>query len=117
MIGALIYVDGAKSAGGTSYYPDMDIWSQLDPDKHYADIYNRYAHITYTLTEDNQTSFKLLYPDSIQVDLNLNDLKKLNVKYLISSDELKLNENSSFSYHMLYPKGNSGYYIYQISFS
>ena len=40
-----------------------------------------------TLTTD-KTKFQLITPDSIQIQLNVNDLKKWHVKYLVTNEDI-----------------------------
>ena len=64
---------------------------------------------------NDKTSYQLSAPDSIVVNMNVNDLKKWNVKYLLSavdiSDQLKSGE---FKFNII--KGDSKYSIYKLDY-
>jgi len=53
----------------------------------YRKIYNRYAHINFKIIEE-ETEVKLLYADNIVIRLNYKDLEKLNIKYVLSKEDL-----------------------------
>ena len=78
---------GVSSLTATNVYPNISQWTILDPESTQKDIYNRYAHIGITLVNE-PTSFVLKGMDEFNVNLNLNDLNKLNIKYLISHRDL-----------------------------
>lgn len=52
------------------------------------EIYNRYAHIMVELTND-ESDVELLTLDSIKLYINLEDLKVMNVKYILTSEEIE----------------------------
>lgn len=79
---------GAKTINSVNTYPDLDKWQKLDPDNKYYDIYNRYAHIFIDLQKDNDTSFELDRVDVFTVHLNVDDLERLNVNYIATSQNL-----------------------------
>lgn len=85
---------GARTVSATNFYPDYKKWKLIDPDKKNDDYYNRYANMTFNLTNDN-TSFELIALDNIKVNLNYNDLEKLKIKYVFSLDELEDEFNSN----------------------
>ena len=84
----LTLLAGASTINSTNVYPAMERWNQLDPSGKYEDVYNRYAHILINLQE-GETEFSLLYPDSFQVSVNTEDMKTLNVSYILSQNELE----------------------------
>ena len=88
----------------------MEFWEKLDPLKKNEEVYNRYAHICITLTEE-ETEAELVNTDYIQLDLNYEDLSKFDVEYILSVDELKsADENGLQNAYSEY-----GMYIYKIS--
>ena len=91
-----IAMAGVKTINVTNTYPDLKKWHKIDPDKKYEDVYNRYAHITmnYVIEEPNE-KFILVQPDLFIVNVTAEDLKKLNVKYVFTKNNL--DENSIFS--------------------
>lgn len=105
--------NGAKIINSVNFYPQMELWKKIDTNAKYEYIYNRFAHITIDLT-NNETNFELLQPDSIKINLNINDLKLLNVNYIISSDKNISNlSNNNVQFKKLYDEDGS--YIYKVS--
>ena len=105
---------GAPTINSTNVYPDIDRWHLLDPDGQYEDVYNRYAHIEISLTEED-TAFELLNPDLFFINLNYGDLSKLNVKYILTSKDYDHFENVHFR---LTKKAESGEFrIYEVTYT
>lgn len=75
---------GAPTINSTNVYPDLERWHNLDPERKYEDVYNRYAQIAVELSED-KTRFGLIQADSFLLTLNYEDLKKLEVKYILTA--------------------------------
>jgi hypothetical protein len=111
--GAFLYANGAKSLGGVNFYPDMAKWKILDPNGTYSKIYNRYAHISFYLTNGN-TRFVLEMADSIGVYLNMADLKKLNVGYILSQQDLSKWSSKNVLLLNMYPNDKSILHIYKV---
>lgn len=114
-IGALIYANGANSLGGVNSYPDIGKWSVLDSTGKYVDVYNRSAHITFEIV-DVPSNFVLQFADSFLVDINVNDIKKYNTKYIVSNENLEQFNNSTITFVKLYPATPEGYAIYSIEY-
>ena len=96
---------GAAVINSTNTYPDLDRWALIDREGIYYEIYNRYAHITVEIGENEK--FELLNLDSFKVYLDYEDLKLLEVSYIMSPDELDESTYEKLFY------GN-GYYIYAV---
>ena len=104
---------GAPTINSTNVYPDLERWHQLDPDGQYESVYNRYAHINVTLT-DEETRFDLLQADQFLLTLSFKDMEKLNVGYVLSAQDYSTLENI---YVDLIPIAHErGYYIYKLSY-
>ncbi|HSX14779.1 MAG TPA: hypothetical protein VLE72_02615 [Candidatus Saccharimonadales bacterium] len=58
---------GKSSLTGVNYYPQLDLWHELDPDRAYSDIYNRYAHVYFTLSDGASATFNLHGTDNFSV--------------------------------------------------
>jgi hypothetical protein len=84
-LGNFLVALGVKTFNSVHYYPDLKMWELLDPGEKYYPIYNRYAHVQVQLT-DLQTHFILYRTDYVILFLNINDLKKTGVKYILSSE-------------------------------
>ena len=80
---------GASTINSTNVYPALDTWEKLDASGQYNEVYNRYAHIEMSLQDDKKTEFVLKYPDYFMVELNVNDLKQINVSYILSPNDLE----------------------------
>lgn len=100
-----------ETLDGVRFYPDTKLMSKIDKSHHYEDIWNRYSHLHYTLV-DAKTKMSLLAPDSIAIDLNIEQLKSLKVKYVLSSRPLSNLFGSQFKqvYH-----GKDGNYIFEFA--
>jgi hypothetical protein len=112
-LGVLIYANGAKSLSGINNYPDYKKWSAIDPDKKYSKIYNRSAHITFSIVQA-KTNFQLVTDSVFNVNINVNDIKKLNVKYIVSSKILEQYNNSNITFKPLFKRDNKNYTIYEV---
>lgn len=95
---ALITV-GARAINSVNAYPAMDRWALIDESGKYADVYNRFAHIQVEFQNDDPTSFEMINKaDSFMMHLNVDDLKKLDVTYILSRTDLQelTTEETSF---------------------
>ena len=80
--------NGGITINSTNYYPNLALWNNLDKNGDYEDIYNRYAHIQIELSYEN-TNFELLTPDYFKVYLNIKDLEKLDVDYILADYNIR----------------------------
>lgn len=76
---------GADCLNTTQTYPQKTRWEMLDPEGEYEDIYNRYCHIRASL--GNKTMLELVSTDYVEVTLSPEDLKKLNIRYIVSTND------------------------------
>ena len=108
-----IMLNGGKSINAVNFYPDKKKWKILDPKGKYDEIYNRYAHLQVIFTKNENDKIKLenLTPDLIKMELNLQDLINLNVKYILSSEELD-RENDNYKLKKIYKDMDC--YIYEL---
>lgn len=93
----------------------MKKWELLDPDGLYDEVYNRYAHIEMHLTTD-ENSFKISTPDSIEIAVSYDELKKLDVKYIIANEKINMNLKN-ISFENLYYDESSNFTIYKINYN
>jgi len=82
-LGNYLVALGVKTFNAVHYYPDLKMWNILDPESKYANIYNRYAHVKLYLTEKS-TNFELESGDTFKIYLNYQDIKKANIRYILS---------------------------------
>ena len=76
---------GADCLNTTQTYPQKTRWETLDQEGEYEDIYNRYCHIRASL--GSKTMLELVSTDYIEVTLSPEDLKKLNIRYIVSTND------------------------------
>lgn len=103
--------NGARMINSTNYYPNWDIWTIIDPQKKYEEVYNRYAHVNMTLTPE-ESSCSLMNTDSLILNLSYSLLDDLSVKYILSSLPITLNQFENISFVEIY--NESGMYIYEL---
>lgn len=108
-----VAANGASIINSTNYYPNFNLWDKLDPNEEYIDIYNRYAHMTIKLTND-KTNVELVSGDHICLILNINELKLLNIDYILTTEDLTIYDNDDIDFNELYSE--EGIIIYQISY-
>ena len=101
---------GAPTINCTNVYPDLDKWRLVDTEEKYVDVYNRYAHINAELTDEPTEFVEGITPDTFLIRLNFEDLKILNVKYLLSQNDYADREEAGIE--KISQVGN--FYIYQI---
>lgn len=76
---------GADCLNTTQTYPQKTRWEMLDQEGEYEDIYNRYCHIRASL--GNKTMLEVVSTDYVEVTLSPEDLKKLNIRYIVSTND------------------------------
>lgn len=97
---------GAKTVTALATYPDHKLWEDLGlTDEKSEKAWNRYAHMEMTLGEE--TRVESPQPDLVSLTVTIDDLRKLGVRYLLSTEEL---EDGSLS--LLYDR--SGLRIYRM---
>lgn len=107
-----IAIAGVKTINVTNTYPDLDKWYKLDKNKKYKSIYNRYAHITINLVDEEKDKFELKNPDVFVVNIDLKDLDTLNVKYIFTRNNLEKYNNEKYRFKKIYKYNN--YNIYNV---
>ncbi len=107
---------GAATINSTNVYPNLERWQILDPDGSDAEIYNRYAHISISLADqDEESRFVLDSADLITIHLNISDLAKLEVGYVLSKRELSVLSNEDVSFIPI--QNANGFTIYQLKYA
>ena len=76
---------GADCLNTTQTYPQKTRWEMLNQEGECEDIYNRYCHIRASL--GNKTMLELVSTDYVEVTLSPEDLKKLNIRYIVSTND------------------------------
>ena len=106
---------GASTINSTNTYPDLERWQMIDEKRKYEDIYNRYAHIKINLvqSEDNyDNKFILKQADVFEVNILPEELKKLEVEYIFTPNELEKFETEQIRFEKIY--SNNNYNIFRI---
>lgn len=105
---------GIRTLNSTALYPNFDMFEKILGDRakeeEYRKIYNRYAHIVFNVVDD-ESNIELLYPDTLAVKLDYKELKKLNIKYILSTVDL-LDEFDEEYFTKLYDE--DGMYIFEV---
>ena len=93
--GNFLITAGAPTINSTNIYPTKERWSQLDVSLEHEEIYNRYAHIEFSLKKSGETSWGLVSADVFSVTMTPEDAKKIGIKYIFTTNELSssLGEN------------------------
>jgi hypothetical protein len=101
-----ILANGVKVLNSTNYYPNDNLWSVLDKNNNYKNIWNRYSHISINLSKE-ATNVVLIQSDSININLYANDLCLLDVSYIAStSPQLENFSNNSIKIKDIYKNDN-----------
>lgn len=102
--------NGAKMLNAVNFYPDYEKWKIIDESGVYEDVYNRYAHIVVSLTEQKTELALGASADVLAVKLSCEDAAKWQVHYILVSDELEACKND---FVQIYDDPESEYYIYE----
>ena len=100
----------------TNTYPDMERWKTLDETNQYEDIYNRYAHIGIKIRKNEQEygeKFQLMNADAFDVYILPEEVKKLEVKYILTVNELEKYNKQEVTFEKIYEFNQ--YKIYKIN--
>ncbi|MBO7611846.1 MAG: hypothetical protein J6T23_06520 [Elusimicrobia bacterium] len=102
---------GAPTINCTNTYPNLSLMYTLDPIKKYEDIYNRYGSFMFIITNE-ETRFELLNPDLFNIYINVDDVVKLNSRFILTNRNLEQFSNSKVSFVKI--KDIFEYKIYEI---
>lgn len=106
---------GAPTIDSINVYPDTERWASIDPDGKYEEIYNRYAHIT-TVLHQGETTFRMGVNglvDNFDLDLNVDDLRTLDVSYVASMRGLEELETENVGFELI--EEVQGIYLYRVA--
>ena len=103
---------GASTINSTNIYPDIVRWQNISDNPEDFEIYNRYAHIAIQLKIENKTSFELIQPDVFKVNLNVDDLRKMGVNYILTTDNLEKYNGNDIEFKEYY--NSEKFNIYKI---
>lgn len=114
--GNFIAMNGGSTINSTNTYCNTEMWEKLDPTGQYEEIYNRYAHIAVSLVKDTPTTIELLQTDLIQLNLNVEELDLLDVKYILTSRELDAFNNEECEFTEIYSEPDLDRRIYEVKY-
>ncbi len=105
-----IIANGGKCITSINYIPNMELWTRLDKENQYEEVYNRYAHISLNFTTE-QTSFVLNQPDTFTLMLNYDDISECGIDYIFSQVPLE-SLSDKLVFNVIYQE--DGVFIYQV---
>lgn len=113
-----IIANGAKVVNSTNYYPNKELYIKLFGEKlaqeeNIRGIYNRYAHISIEIVE-NESKLEILYDDAIKIYINREKLDDINIKYIVTSRKLEELNLENLKFVQLY--NEQGVFIYEVKF-
>ena len=108
-----IIMSGVKVINVTNTYPNLKLWYKIDENKKYENIYNRYAHIRINITKEYDEKFKLVQDDIFIVNIEPSELKKLNIKYIFTKNNLEEYNYNNLLFKKIYEYKD--YKIYEVS--
>ena len=103
---------GAPTVTSVNITPNYELWSSIDPDGKYKEIYDRYAICQIILCQE-ETHFILKGKDRFDLYLSYKDIYKLDADYIFCSR--KLADNPYVHFEQIYYEG--GAYIYEPVFA
>ncbi len=105
--------NGIRTINSTNVYPNFELYEKIlgeEKAKELEAVYNRYHHINFNIV-DTETEVILLHPDNLLINLNYNDLEKLDVEYILSKTDI--NENG-FDKEFEEVYDEDGMYIFKV---
>ncbi|MCR4673654.1 MAG: hypothetical protein K5675_01490, partial [Lachnospiraceae bacterium] len=94
--------------------PNVFLYSLIDLENQYKDIWNRYEHVKITISDNEETIFSLIQNDQIEINLAEKDVVLTECNYIVSQEELTLS-NQWFALKKVYDEG--GVYIYKVDYT
>lgn len=113
IIGQYLAANGASVINSVNTYPNLGLWSALDPDGSYSDIYNRYAYIDCAV--GSETGFGMIFSDHFAVTLTADDVRATGATYWLSAKDLTVWNTDDMNFK---PVETSGpYTVYRIEYA
>lgn len=110
-ISKYILAQGVQILNALNYPPMLQTWGSLDKNNEFSDVYNRYAHVKVNLQENSEAKFNLIQPDVFEVNMSIEQVTKLGVKYIVTKQELDKNIGNV---SLIYVDTFDRIYIYKI---
>lgn len=105
---------GAKTVNSTNTYMNGALWEKLDPEGEYTQVYNRYVHPVFSLSNTESTRAELLQDELMLVRLNTGDLQKMGVKYILSEKDISQYNGANAVFERIYDAPGVQYGIYRV---
>ena len=85
----LLVANGIKTFNTVAVTPDIQGMKRIDPNGKWQSVYNRYAFIGMNIVDKPAKQlFTLVSPDAYTINLTPEQLRKLGVNYVLSSNDL-----------------------------
>lgn len=114
-------MNGARSLTGTYTYPQLTLWDDLNLTEQ-RDIYNRYAHVSFTFDRDpslmNRPALKQAIADQFNVTIEPCDtfFKRNNVRFIITTKQFSPDEAPCATPVKSVPYPKITFYIYRLAY-
>lgn len=105
---------GIKVLNSTAVYPNIDLFKTLlgeEKAEEKCEIYNRYSHIILQVVNE-PTDVELMFADCIMLKLNYKDLRKVNISYILSTENFEEKDFEEKFYEEIYNEDKI--YIYKV---
>lgn len=111
---------GGPTVNSVNFYPYWPRWESLHIDEKQRDVLNRYVHMNVTLVQEGVTDFQnpsesSIIQDKINIHLNINDLQKMDVHYILTERDLTLFSNDKVQFFL--QSSANGFNVYTVSYS
>ena len=112
-----LLASGAKVLNSTNIYPNFNLYKTVLSEEDYNNkeirqIYNRYAHVTMEITE-NENRVELIYQDSIRVKLTPEKVSELGIKYIVTTRDLNTFDTEKVDFEEIY--NDQGVNIFKVN--
>ncbi len=111
-----ILMAGVPVINSTNTYPDLERWYKIDKDRNYEEVYNRYAHPTIKIInndEEVEDKFKLIQSDVFEVYLTPEELEEIEVKYIVTVDDVERFNTDKYKFDKIAIAGP--YFVYKLN--
>lgn len=116
-------INGKRSLSGVYIYPQLHLWEPIDNGQS-EDKYNRYAHTSFSIDRDRQTTIKTGFVDAspdqlvVRTEACSDFIKNSGVKYIVSSGVIDQADQQCVSNvdKVTMPNNKRIYFIYTLNF-
>ncbi|WP_409200212.1 hypothetical protein [Methanobrevibacter sp. DSM 116169] len=111
---------GARTLNSVNTYPNLDLWSKLDPNNESYEVWNRYALLKIVFKDSAPTIIEVPSDLGLQKShyvvliLDTNDMKKLNITYILTYEDLSTLSNENVTFNRI--DGDNGVNIYKVTY-